>query len=60
MLPTALRFVQEEGRRPSTLTLKWRLRGTGGRSSASCPMPSQALASRLGQGQQASPSSCVR
>ena len=57
MLPTALccvHCVQEEGRRPSTLTLRWRHRGTGGRSSASCPMPPQALASRLGHDQQAS------
>lgn len=39
-----LLILQEEGRRPATLTVKWRLaHGSYQRSSASCPMPPPVL-----------------
>ena len=41
--------LQETGRRASTLTLKWRHRGSGwGRSSSSCPTPTPLLNPQLG------------
>lgn len=44
---------QEEGRRPATLTVKWRLaQGSYQRSSASCPMPAAALGRGVPQEQQ--------
>ena len=44
---------QEEGRRPATLTVKWRLaQGSYQRSSASCPMPAAVLGRGVPQDQQ--------
>lgn len=41
-------YSQETGRHASTLTLKWRRRGSGwGRASSSCPMPTPLLDPQL-------------
>jgi len=46
--PQCCVYSQETGRHASTLTLKWRHRGSGwGRSSSSCPMPTPLLNPQL-------------
>ncbi|KAL0021711.1 hypothetical protein WJX79_005570 [Trebouxia sp. C0005] len=48
LLARMLEDYQETGRHASTLTLKWRHRGSGwGRSSSSCPMPTPLLHPQL-------------